>query len=57
MERQISLGKEVGNSVCKGAVVEIRALKKIDLTKYFDKVEVDLRSDLSDWHKVRKELG
>ena len=42
--------------VYKGDVVEIRPFKKSDLTKYFDKVEVDLKSDLSDWHKVRKEL-
>jgi bifunctional DNA-binding transcriptional regulator/antitoxin component of YhaV-PrlF toxin-antitoxin module len=27
-----------------------------DLTKYFDSVEVDLKSNLSDWKKVRKEL-
>lgn len=43
--------------VCKGDLVEIRPFKKCDLTKYFDKVEVDLKSDLSDWHKVRKEIG
>jgi bifunctional DNA-binding transcriptional regulator/antitoxin component of YhaV-PrlF toxin-antitoxin module len=42
--------------VYKGDVVEIRPFKKSDLTKYFDKVEVDLKSDLSDWHKVKKEL-
>ena len=42
--------------VYKGDLVEIRPFTKSDLTKYFDKVEVDLKSDLSDWHKVRKEL-
>ena len=42
--------------VYKENVVEIRPFDKSDLTKYFDKVEVDLKSDLSDWHKVRKEL-
>ena len=42
--------------VCKGDIVEIRPFTKSDLTKYFDKVEVDLKSDLSDWHKVRNEL-
>ena len=42
--------------VCKGELVEIRPFTKTDLTKYFDKVQVDLKSDLSDWHKVRKEL-
>jgi len=42
--------------VYKGDLVEIRPFTKFDLTKHFDKVEVDLKSDLSDWHKVRKEL-
>ena len=42
--------------VFKGDLVEIRPFVKSDLTKYFDKVEMDLKSDLSDWHKVRKEL-
>ncbi len=27
-----------------------------DLTKLFDSIEVDLRSDLSDWKSVRREL-
>ena len=42
--------------VSKGDVVEIRPYAKSDLTKYFDKVEVDLKANLSDWHSVRKEL-
>ena len=42
--------------ISKGDVVEIRPFAKSDLTKYFDKVEVDIKSNLSDWHKVRKEL-
>jgi bifunctional DNA-binding transcriptional regulator/antitoxin component of YhaV-PrlF toxin-antitoxin module len=42
--------------VSKGDIVEIRPFTKPDLTKYFDRVEVDLKSDLSDWHQVRKEL-
>ncbi len=29
---------------------------KSDLTKFFDKIEVDLRSDLYDWKSVRREL-
>ena len=40
----------------KGDLVEIRPFPKIDLTKYFDKAEVEVKSDLSEWHKVRKEL-
>jgi len=42
--------------VFKGDLVEIRPFTKFDLTKYFDKVEVELKSDLSGWHRVRKEL-
>ena len=41
----------------KGDTVEMRPFVKADLTKYFDIIEVDLKSDLSDWHKVRKEMG
>ncbi len=40
----------------KGDIIEIRPFEDIDLTKYFDSVEVDLKADLSDWHKVREEL-
>ena len=40
----------------KGDLIEIRPFEDIDLTKYFDSIEVDLKSDLSDWHKVREEL-
>jgi bifunctional DNA-binding transcriptional regulator/antitoxin component of YhaV-PrlF toxin-antitoxin module len=40
----------------KGDLIEIRPFTKADLTEYFDKVDVDLKADLSDWHKVRKEL-
>jgi len=42
--------------VFKGDLVEIRPFTKFDLTKCFDKVEADLKSDFSDWHKVRREL-
>ena len=42
--------------VCKGDRVQIRPVTKCDLTKYSDKIEVDLNSDLSDWHRVEKEL-
>jgi bifunctional DNA-binding transcriptional regulator/antitoxin component of YhaV-PrlF toxin-antitoxin module len=40
----------------KGDLIEIRPFKEIDLTKYFDSIEVNLKADLSDWHKVREEL-
>jgi bifunctional DNA-binding transcriptional regulator/antitoxin component of YhaV-PrlF toxin-antitoxin module len=41
----------------KGDLIEIRPFENADLTKYFDTVEVDLKTDLSDWHKVRQNCG
>jgi len=35
--------------------IEIKAYEA-DLTRYFDSVEVEVESDLSDWHSVRREL-
>ncbi len=40
----------------KGDTIEIKPFSAVDLTKYFDKIEVDVKSDLQDWHKVRREL-
>jgi bifunctional DNA-binding transcriptional regulator/antitoxin component of YhaV-PrlF toxin-antitoxin module len=40
----------------KGDVLEVVPRQKVDLTAYFDAVEVDVKSDLADWHGVRKEL-
>ena len=37
-------------------VIEIMPEKMFDLTRFFDSIEVDVRSDLADWHKVKKEL-
>jgi hypothetical protein len=31
-------------------------LKKIDLTKFFDSIKVDIQSDISEWKKVKREL-
>ena len=36
--------------------VEIIPYHSPDLSKYFDSVEVELKSGLGDWKKVRKEL-
>lgn len=36
--------------------VRIFPLETTDLTEYFDSVDVDLKSDLSDWHAVKEEL-
>jgi hypothetical protein len=31
-------------------------MDNIDLTKFFDSIEVDIQSDLPDWKKVKREL-
>ncbi|MEM2099653.1 MAG: hypothetical protein QXU99_07970 [Candidatus Bathyarchaeia archaeon] len=40
----------------RGNVFQIRRFTKPDLAKYFDRIEADLKTELSNWHKVRKEL-
>jgi hypothetical protein len=42
--------------VYKGDTVEIKPFTKPDLAKHLDKVQLDLKSDLSNWREVRKEL-
>jgi len=37
-------------------LIEIFPESIMDLTKYFDTIEVDIESDLSNWNRVRKEL-
>ena len=39
-----------------GDEIRMIPMGTVDLTEYFDSIEVDLKSDLSDWHSVRKEL-
>lgn len=36
--------------------IEIVPLEKFDLTRFFDSVAVDLKSNLTDWDAVRTEL-
>jgi len=36
--------------------LEILPHEETDLTVYFDTVKAEIRSDLGDWHRVRKEL-
>jgi len=36
--------------------IRMTPVETVDLTEYFDSIEVDLKSDLSDWHSIRKEL-
>jgi len=40
----------------KGDALEIVPQGDVDLTEFFDKAEVDVKSDLSDWHGVKREL-
>ena len=44
------------SSCVKGALIEIMPYEKVDLTKYFDSVEADIKSDLSNWKSVKREL-
>jgi len=39
-----------------GERIVIEPVKLPDLTEFFDSVEVDLKSDLSDWKSVKGEL-
>jgi len=39
-----------------GERIVLEPLRLPDLTKFFDSVEVDLESDLSDWKSVKREL-
>lgn len=36
--------------------IEITPYNTLDLTKYFDSAVVDVKSSLTDWHSIRKEL-
>ncbi len=36
--------------------IVIKPYKLADLTEFFDRIEVDIRSDLSDWKSVRREI-
>ena len=40
----------------RGEILEILPQDKVNLTAFFDRGEVDLKADLSDWHAVRREL-
>ena len=39
-----------------GEELIIKAKKTQRLSDFFDSVDVELKSDLSDWHRVKKEL-
>jgi len=42
--------------VFEGEKIIIEPSKRIDLTKFFDSIEVNIQSDLSEWKKVKREL-
>lgn len=37
--------------------IEIKSFEGTDLTQYFDSVEVNVESDMSDWDSVKRELN
>jgi len=39
-----------------GNTITIKPYRLVDLTEFFDKIEVDIKSDLSDWKSVRREM-
>ena len=39
-----------------GEKIIIRPYKLVSLSKFFGSIEVDIKSDLSDWKSVRREL-
>jgi AbrB family looped-hinge helix DNA binding protein len=49
-------GRKVLMKLNEGGGIEILPYNSLDLTKYFDSVEVEIQSPLSDWHSVKKEL-
>ncbi len=42
--------------IVRGDTIILKPYKLPDLTRFFDSIQVDLRSDLSDWKSVRREL-
>ncbi len=40
----------------RGEILEILPREKVDLTAFFDRAEVEVKADWSDWHAVRREL-
>jgi len=40
----------------RGEELVVRPKRRRKLSEFFDSIEVDLESDLSDWHAVKREL-
>ena len=49
-------GRKVLMKLIEGGGIEILPYNSLDLTKYFDSIEADIQSPLSDWHSLKKEL-
>jgi bifunctional DNA-binding transcriptional regulator/antitoxin component of YhaV-PrlF toxin-antitoxin module len=50
-------GKKVVLKRSSDESIEILPYDKFDLTRYFDTIDVDLKSSLTDWHSLKKELS
>ena len=53
--RKLLKGKKVVMRL-KDSSIEITPYPQEDLTKYFDAALVDVKSNLEDWHALRREL-
>ena len=53
--RKLLKGKKVLMRL-KDASIEITPYRQEDLTKFFDAALVDVKSNMEDWHALRKEL-
>jgi len=47
------IGEGTPNS--EGDTIILKPYRPPDLTKFFDRIRVDLRSDLADWESVRRD--
>jgi bifunctional DNA-binding transcriptional regulator/antitoxin component of YhaV-PrlF toxin-antitoxin module len=52
--REKYLKGEKGLILAKDGTLEIKPFTAADLSEFFDKLDVDVKADLYDWHKVRK---
>jgi AbrB family looped-hinge helix DNA binding protein len=55
LRKKYKIGEKVIVKPAEGKI-ELIPLEEKELSKYFDVVIADIKTDLSEWHKVRKEL-
>ena len=53
-EKYIRRGKIIMK--IEGDTITIKPYELADLTEFFDRIEMDVKSDLADWKSVRREL-